>query len=339
MAEQERRVTRRNHGLFRYADEENTETETETESRSQFRYAIPERLVQKRFWKHAAKPHPTPTLDLHFLDSEMNSGVDSLDLPPELWLKIAWYILIYPDREKDWGRFRKSSIAITIPYGVPIFGLGYCQKTASALLEIPILGRILKHYLVSMGGLTYKELAMLRRRFAGSCEYKFNVLVSISLRSLDPKYAIVGIWHNSDGVRDHYSSIYAQCIETVRASGAVSMGKQALNVATRWMADGCIHVQITWIHGDPDWRMACDSVNQLLPYGIQICDMAGFMEHLTVAVPFIDESGEVDAIMHTIPPDTESRRGNFSKCIASVRYSIDPESIVSRDILRFRPNT
>jgi len=243
-------------------------------------------------------------------------------LPPELWLKIAWYILIYPDMEEKWKRFSKHGDELNMftgRYRFPIFGLSFCLKTASALLEIPILGLILRHYLASVGGLTYKEIHYAYPKVT-RC-WPMHILDSVSPHKStghpESRFTSVRIMQSMNG--------------TYRAKNVRHMNRFILCVIVEWRPSGFIGITIDWRDGNPDLDATYKFLNGILPYGMEIRNMSiTFMGNLTIFVPTVGESGEVEACSFVYPPS----------CFGPhyCEYAIDPESIVSRDMLRFRPN-
>jgi hypothetical protein len=279
-------------------------------------------------------------------DSALDPGSESLHLPPELWLKIAWYILVRPIKEwkESWRYFSNWKVNLSDNYRerdhtrhrFPIFGLGYCNLTASTLLRIPILGPTLRHYLASARGLTYKEIACAYRDEPGIYQ-RMQILESISprIRSGNPEQRIRSvrierrIWY--DGIAK-FRTAYRQHDKYAREV-------VILWISVAWNQSGNIYLLIERIfEGTLDWPMACKFMNGILPYGIEIRDMATFMEEMTVFVPSVNEYGDVEAIPISYYPISRSPNSDCHTC-EYAEYCIEPETIVSRDMLRFRPNT
>jgi hypothetical protein len=244
-------------------------------------------------------------------------SVPDLTLPPELWLKIAWYILIQLDMDEKRGLYGKYGALDRQRF--PIFGLNYCTRTTSALLEIPILGLILRHYMASAGGLTYRELIHAHRKWDDK-QY-IHILKSISFHESTGRlisfFTSAWICHCDDG---SFCVSYKQKVD----------GFVVLWINVKWRPSGII-ISICW-HDirKPDWNAACKPVSRFLPYGMEIRDMTGFLKELMVFVPTVSESGDMVAVPVRCLPD-----GSTSDY---AQYTIVPESVVSRDILRFRPN-
>jgi hypothetical protein len=316
MAEPQRRVTR-NHALFRYP--------APSGNSSGLRFAFWPRapIVPEPRKMPEPKPHPSPPLDLHFLDTDSNDeyGIESMHLPPELWLKVAWYILIRPDMEQEWIRYNECVYKDATRHPrFPIFGLRYCNMSASALLQIPFLGPILRHYLYSARGLTYKEIHCMRIRIRET--RRLHVLDSISC-------------HNPSGIFDQNvvsARIARGNLQGFRAKYAEHDDRLLLRIYVEWRPSGTIGITIEWRDGNPDWSAARKFVNEILPYGLKIRDMTQFMEELIVYVPSVRDIVSGDIETHPVPCILENRGPCYSE------YRIEPESIVSRDILRFRPN-
>jgi hypothetical protein len=279
-------------------------------------------------------------------DSALESDADSLYLPPELWLKVAWYILVRPDEEwkerwKYYSTFRTNLTYLNCPRlrgrgRFPIFGLGYCNETASTLLRIPILGPTLRHYLASARGLTYKEIACAYRDEPGIYQ-RMQILESISprIRSGNPEQRIRSVRIE----RRLWCGAIAKFRTGYRQHDKYAREVVILWITVAWNQSGNIYLLIERIfEGTLDWPMACKFLNGILPYGIEIRDMATFMEEMTIFVPSVNEYGDVEAIPISYYPISRSPNSDCHTC-EYAEYRIEPESIVSRDMLRIRPNT
>jgi hypothetical protein len=279
-------------------------------------------------------------MDTHPPESALDlESAPDLTLPPELWLKIAWYILIYPEMamlRRQYtthpGLYVIQSIA---PF--PIFGLSFCNETASVLLQIPILGPILQHYLASAGGLTYKEIndvSPIDHRRSGADYMQFLTSIYPDASTGNPKQEIERTQFSEARYIDRlkYYTGYPERLLNVYTNAV-------LDIIVDWYPNGDLGIYINRDNRIVDWSNVCDFLNKLLPYGLEIRDMANCLDELTIYVPSVGESGDVEAIPVSYP-----RHGACGLYVTDRDpiyriYVIELESIVSRDMLRFRPNT